>query len=229
MSRPHPQAPLGQRDFFRWAHGHMLAGDERFERQGSVDDAVRAHCETIATSVRRSIWRMTRLPTWREVRSTRPLAQVAARGDLDGRYLTDRRSLERLPLLADQHPNLRVTDVYSTLLIVDARIVFVGAPPGHELIGQIWRSTAPAVLGAAVRCYETAWRAAEPPPQDAPTFTDRMVDIGFLLTDGATDAEIARRLGVSARTVSADVAEIIRRLGARNRAHAIALIGGGTI
>ena len=54
-----------------------------------------------------------------------------------------------------------------------------------------------------------------------------MVEIGFLLTDGATDREIAKALGVSERTVSAQVAEITRRLGARNRGHAIALIGGG--
>jgi DNA-binding NarL/FixJ family response regulator len=54
-----------------------------------------------------------------------------------------------------------------------------------------------------------------------------MVDIAFLLTEGASDREIARHLHVSERTVSADVAEIVRRLGARGRAHAIAVIGSG--
>ncbi len=53
-----------------------------------------------------------------------------------------------------------------------------------------------------------------------------MVDIAFRLVDGATDREIARALGVSERTVSSDVREMSRRLGARSRAHAIALISG---
>ena len=53
-----------------------------------------------------------------------------------------------------------------------------------------------------------------------------MVDIALLLVDGATDREIAGALGVSERTVSADVREVIRRLGARSRAQAIALISG---
>ena len=64
------------------------------------------------------------------------------------------------------------------------------------------------------------------PEGQEPPFTRRMVDIAFLLVDGATDREIARALGVSERTVSADVREMSRRLGARSRAHAIALISG---
>ena len=60
----------------------------------------------------------------------------------------------------------------------------------------------------------------------APPFTPRMVAIGIRLVEGATDREIARDLGVSERTVSSDVREMSRRLGARSRAHAIALISG---
>ena len=43
------------------------------------------------------------------------------------------------------------------------------------------------------------------PEGQHPPFTPRMVDIALLLVDGATDREIARSLGVSERTVSADV------------------------
>ena len=52
------------------------------------------------------------------------------------------------------------------------------------------------------------------PEGEEPPFTRRMVDIAFLLVDGATDREIARTLGVSERTVSADVREMSLRLGA---------------
>ena len=53
-----------------------------------------------------------------------------------------------------------------------------------------------------------------------------MVDIALLLVEGATDREIARSLGVSERTVSGDLRQMCARLGARSRAHAIALISG---
>ena len=53
-----------------------------------------------------------------------------------------------------------------------------------------------------------------------------MVAIGIRLAEGASDREIARDLGVSERTVSSDVREMSRRLGARSRPHAIALISG---
>lgn len=221
---------LAQREFFRWAHAHVLAGDDRFAGLGTVEQSMSSGLDALAASVRRSVWHLTNVPTWREVRGARRLAAVAARGDIDGRYVTDVRSLQRLPMLASHHRAARVSHIVAPLLVVDARIVFIGAPRGHELAGQVWSSTAPAVVGAAVRCVEAVWSASAPatPPDEDPPFTRRMVDIGFLLTDGSTDAEIARQLRVSARTVSADVAEIVRRLGARNRAHAIALIGGGT-
>ena len=72
------------------------------------------------------------------------------------------------------------------------------------------------------------WADAEPavPAGEAPPFTRRMVAIGIRVADGATDRQIARELGVSERTVSAEVREMSRRLGARNRTHAIALISG---
>ncbi len=53
-----------------------------------------------------------------------------------------------------------------------------------------------------------------------------MVDIAWLLADGASDRMISRTLGMSERTVSNEVREISRRLGAINRAHTIARICG---
>jgi DNA-binding CsgD family transcriptional regulator len=223
-------SPGGQRDFFRWVHSRLRAGDERFVQLGTVEASLAAGVEALATSVRRSVWHVTQVPHWQEARAARALATLEDRRDLDTRYVTDPRSLTRLPMLGSLHPQGRVAHVVGPLLLVDARVVFVGAPHGDPQAGQVWRSTSPAVVGAAAACFEAVWAASEAvhEPGEEPTFSPRMVEIGFLLTDGATDAEIARELAVSARTVSAEVAEIVRRLGARNRSHAIALIGGGT-
>ena len=64
------------------------------------------------------------------------------------------------------------------------------------------------------------------PEGEPPPFTARMLQIAYRLVNGATDREIARALDVSERTVSAEVREMSRRLGARSRAHAISLISG---
>jgi DNA-binding CsgD family transcriptional regulator len=183
-----------------------------------------------ADEVRSSIWHMTHLPTWNEVRGARAFADRRRRG-LDLRYLTTAPTLLRLPLLASHHhPYTRVGPVVAPMLLLDHKVVFVGAPLGHPRTGEVWSSTNGTVVAAAVRCFETTWQAGHPavPPGADPSFTRRMVDIAFLLTDGASDREIARALHVSERTVSAEVAEIVRRLGARGRAHAIALVVGGT-
>ncbi|GGL26296.1 helix-turn-helix transcriptional regulator [Phycicoccus endophyticus] len=218
------------RDFFRWAHGLVVAGDDRFRALGTVKESLSAGLGALTGSVQASVWHLTHTPTWSEVRAGRGLAAVAARRGVDGRYVTSPASLERLPLLASHHPRLRVAPVVAPLLVVDGRTVFVGAPRGHSLEGQVFVSTVPHVAAAAVTCYERVWAGATPVhgPGEQPRFSRRMVEVAFLLTDGATDREIARTLGVSERTVSADVAEVTRRLGARGRGHAIALIGGGS-
>ena len=63
-------------------------------------------------------------------------------------------------------------------------------------------------------------------PHEPPPFTPRMVEVAQLLLRGATDRQIARELRVSERTVSAEVSEITRRLGATSRANAVARISG---
>ncbi len=216
-------------DFFRWIHGLVLAGDPRVRRLGPVKDSMRDGLSELASSVRRSVWHLTDTPTWSEVRAARDLATVTARRGIDGRYATPPRSLDRLPMLSSHHPGLRVGPVPGPLLVVDSRVVFVGAPRGSDLEGQVFMSSTPHVTSAAAACVDAVWAQCVPvrTPDEPPPFTRRMVEIGFLLTDGATDREIAKALGVSERTVSAQVAEITRRLGARNRGHAIALIGGG--
>jgi DNA-binding NarL/FixJ family response regulator len=195
-----------------------------------ADDALLAERgDGVGDGTRRSIWHKTHLPTWSEVRAARGLFARRHRS-VDDRYVTSVRSLTRLPMLSSHHhPYLRVGPVVAPMLLVDHALLYVGAPLGHELEGQVWSSSNGHVLREAVRCFRTVWDAgrAVVAPGDEPPFTRRMVDIGFLLSDGASDKETTRSLQVSGRTVSAEVAEIIHRLGARSRTHAIALVAAG--
>jgi DNA-binding NarL/FixJ family response regulator len=54
------------------------------------------------------------------------------------------------------------------------------------------------------------------------SLTDREMEILRLLVRGMTDREIAETLTISPRTVGAHVGAILRKLGARNRAEAVA-------
>ena len=216
-------------EFFRWVQGLAVSGDPRLTQAGSVDELLRSRAAEVGGGLRSSLWHMTHLPTWSEVRAARALTARGRRG-IDLRYVTSERTLTQLPLLSSHHhPYLRVGPVVGPMLLLDHAVVFVGAPHGHQLTGTVWSSTNGPVVAEAVRCFETTWSVARPAVGrgEDPPFTRRMVDIAFLLTEGASDREIARQLHVSERTVSADVAEIVRRLGARGRAHAIALVSSG--
>ncbi|GAB3506340.1 helix-turn-helix transcriptional regulator [Amycolatopsis cihanbeyliensis] len=76
-----------------------------------------------------------------------------------------------------------------------------------------------ALLDALTALFELLWQQAGPlgpaQPQDDPRAGDS--DLLTLLATGAKDGTIARQLGISSRTVSRRVTELLRALGARTR------------
>lgn len=215
--------------FFAHVHALIAAGDSRLRPIGRVDQAYTQGAEQAARAVRRSVWHMTIHPSWGMVRAARPFAELRRRPGIDLRYVTTPLTLHRLPLLSSHHhPYLRTAPVVDSMLVVDGSQVFIGEPHSATPVTSVWVSTDARLAAAAVRVFDTAWRTAQPAvaPDAEPPFTRRMVDVAFHLTAGASDREIAGALGVSDRTVSAEVAEIVRRLGARSRTHAIGLITG---
>jgi DNA-binding NarL/FixJ family response regulator len=56
-----------------------------------------------------------------------------------------------------------------------------------------------------------------------PRLTPRELQILTLAADGLTDAEMALRLDVAVQTVKFHVRRLYPKLGARNRAHAVAI------
>jgi len=61
-------------------------------------------------------------------------------------------------------------------------------------------------------------------PVVAKELTSRQVTIGRLMATGAKDAAIARQLGLSLRTVRAEISALIAGLGARSRFQAGCLL-----
>ena len=218
-----PSEPPGWGLFAKW-HDLIDRCDPRFRPVAKVDDAKEALIRFEA-EVRSSMWNMQRHSSIDSLRDSDGLDARARRRGMELRFILPRRvALRRSPLASSYYDYLRLAPVAHPLMIGDRRVVLVGDSTGET----IWTSSDVGVVAAAVSFYERVWTSAEPavPEGEDPPFTRRMVDVGLLLVDGATDHEIARALGVSERTVSADVRGMSRRLGARSRAHAIALISG---
>jgi DNA-binding CsgD family transcriptional regulator len=218
-----PCEAVGWGLFARW-HALIDARDPRFVRVSTTAD-VGEHLARLEPGIRVSMWNMQRHLTIEMQRSSRDLDAELRRKKVQVRLVLPRRIAERrCPLASSHEPHLRLAPVAQPLMIGDGRWVIVGDATGET----VWTSTDRGVVTSAVALFDRVWRSAEPAVPDGtePLFTRRMVDIAFLLVDGATDREIARALGVSERTVSADVREMSQRLGARSRAHAIALVSG---
>ena len=218
-----PREPPGWGLFAQW-HDLIDRGDPRFTMLSTVQE-VAEPLARLESTIAVSIWNMQRHHNIYSWRDSADFDASLRRRKVEMRMILPRRVAERRsPLASSFEPGLRVAPVAHPLMICDHRWVIVGDSTGDT----VWTSADPGVVGRAVQFYEGVWGEAVPavPEGENPPFTRRMVDIALLLVDGATDREIARSLGISERTVSSDVREMSRRLGARSRAHAIALVSG---
>ena len=96
--------------------------------------------------------------------------------------------------------------------------------------GAVTKSTANAKLITAIKSVAAGKRWISPEISDfivrdppAPKLTSRQVEILSAVTRGLTNADIARLLDISENAVKEHCAAIFRRLGAANRAEAVAI------
>ncbi|MFJ7625093.1 hypothetical protein ACIQZN_01225 [Streptomyces sp. NPDC097595] len=121
-----------------------------------------------------------------------------------------------------------LADGFPRLILFDRKIALIDArsgSPGAVLVRD------PGVVEFMSRCFNWAWIAADPFPDSYQQDRVRMISdeikqaiIRFLVL-GEDDRVIARRLGMSLRSVQRHVAEIMAQLGATNRLHAGYLLG----
>ncbi|WP_199551748.1 LuxR C-terminal-related transcriptional regulator [Streptomyces sp. N35] len=108
------------------------------------------------------------------------------------------------------------------LVIADEQIALVPFDPADAEAGAVQISGGGLVRGY-LSFYEHLWETAAPyPGQQGPgsgdqTLTEQQTAVLRLLADGLKDERIARDLGVSLRTVSRIIAELLQELGAASR------------
>ncbi|MFI6116440.1 LuxR C-terminal-related transcriptional regulator [Kitasatospora sp. NPDC051164] len=113
-------------------------------------------------------------------------------------------------------------EFFDRLLIFDGRVAFVPSSPNRS---RALRITHPALVAFLVDSFDRAWDRASGypfvPNHSAQAALEVLPDlrssIKRLLVRGYSDAAIARRLGISSRSLQAHIQRIKQDLGAANR------------
>ncbi len=181
----------------------------------------------LAGQTRSTVWNMQRRLSFYALRDGRRLDEAARQRGVKSRMVVNPASLPQCPILTSYDRDVRVGTVPFQLMVLDSRHIVLAGRDGDTM----WTSSDPDLVARAVRAYEAVWSAARPavPEGEDPPLTPRMLEICWLLADGASDRVISRTLEISERTVSNEVREIARRLGGANRAHTIARICGNPL
>ncbi|MGG5258584.1 helix-turn-helix transcriptional regulator [Phycicoccus avicenniae] len=176
----------------------------------------------------RSMWNMqVQVGPWM-ARRTRRLNDTMRARSVDERMVHDLVGARRHPLATTLDPQLRVGAVVTQLMVLDERYAVLPGLPGAAGVGATHGTDDPDLVALAAAAFLETWDAAVPWSQAGlrPPLPPRRFEVAALLMDGHADREIAEELGVSERTVSADIRAVVDWLGARNRGHAVAMLVG---
>ena len=132
-------------------------------------------------------------------------------------------ALRSNPLLTTQHPTARVGPVTSTLVLIDDEAAVVPGPMSAAGDATAWIVRTPRLVASALELWHATWAVSMPClPDSRPPLSPRQYATACLVSQGATDSQVGRQLGVSARTVGSDLQQICAVVGARSRAEMIA-------
>jgi sugar-specific transcriptional regulator TrmB/DNA-binding CsgD family transcriptional regulator len=114
--------------------------------------------------------------------------------------------------------------VPTQMLIMDSTLVVLAVDPQRPRRGALFIRE-PGILGLLIYLFDHLWSEADPVFGDdegsgAPS--GRIARVLELMAAGVKDERIARTLGVGARTVRRDIAELKESLGASSRTEAVA-------
>ncbi len=155
--------------------------------------------------------------------------QSRSRG-LGMRYVTTERSLALYPLITSEMPHVHFGPVPCQLMVIDDRTVVIAGPQSETGQPTAWLATRADVLERSRSIFEATWSRSRPgvPEGMDPPFTRRQCEVARRVVLGAKDSGIARELGISVRTVAADVAQLMQGVGATSRAGLAMVLLGGT-
>jgi DNA-binding CsgD family transcriptional regulator len=210
-----------------WLSGRPTPG---FRRLGvGAEEIERNLAAAVEPVTRLSVWAMQPILNFEPrdgVLSTN--ARSRDRG-LDLRMITTERTLRLNPLLSSEQPELYVGPAQFQFILVDGVTAVVAGPFTEHGFPTAWLATRSEVVRRVTELWNETWVRSRPavPAGARPPFTPRQCLVARRLVVGTKDTAIARELGVSLRTVAGEIAQIMRQLGAGNRAEVTLVLKGG--
>ncbi|WP_323096405.1 helix-turn-helix transcriptional regulator [Intrasporangium sp. YIM S08009] len=201
-----------------------------FRLLGAGLEQIDAGLAALEPTARSSVWTMQPIMSWDPQNGMLEIDDQTRRRGLDFCFVTRERTAEVFPLLSSEMPHVRFGPAPAQFILVDGVTAVLGGPPDDDGYPTAWLTT----RAELVTLVRGIWDIARPlsragvPAGAEPPFTARQCLIARRMVLGAKDAAIARELGVSVRTVAAEVAALMEGLGAASRAEAALVLRGGS-
>ena len=219
------------------AHGLALALMARMHEVVSSGSLVGSPLTLLAVGQTQVVTELTRLErrTQRSAWSLNPrpsfdpedgayALEARSRGrGVDLQMITPARSLRFNPLLTSLSPEVRLGPVLVKAILVDEQAAVLAGPETAAGDTTAWLARNGEFLDRTLELWGASVAESEPALADGtqPPLDQRQLDVARGVCLGRTDAAIARRLGISQRTVARDVAAILDVTRSRSRAEAV--------
>ncbi|WP_194896248.1 helix-turn-helix transcriptional regulator [Catenulispora pinisilvae] len=143
--------------------------------------------------------------------------------DVRTRWLGSAPSGHDVRLLAAGAEHRILPTLPAKMVIIDRAIVMTPVDPEDPLKG-VWQITAKPLVRALVETYQRLWGQAAEPMRWPAGLSARERAVVTLLAEGRTDQSVAEQLGLSRRTITYTVADLMEKYGARSRFHLALLL-----
>ena len=156
--------------------------------------------------------------------SQRPvLGSLPMPPDVRTRWLQSAPSGHDARLIAAGAEHRILATLPAKMVIIDRAIVMTPIDPQDPLQG-VWQITAKPLVRALLEMYQRLWAQAAVPMRWPAGLSARQRAVVTLLAEGCTDQMVAEQLGLSRRTITYTVADLMEKYGARSRFHLALLL-----
>ena len=183
-------------------------------------DAVVARFTEVVSVERRERLVMVPASSQRSVLGTLPMPP-----DVRTRWLGAAPSAHDARLIATGAEHRILPALPAKMVIIDRAVVMTPIDPEDPLKG-VWQITAKPLVRALVEMYLRLWAQAAVPVRWPAGLSARERAVVTLLAEGCTDHMVAEQLGLSRRTITYTVADLMEKYGARSRFHLAFLLAG---
>ena len=201
-----------------------------FRLLGEGLDQIDAGLAALEPRARSSVWAMQPMLFWDPRNGMIAIDEQTRQRGVDLRFITGERSAVANPLITSEMPHVRFGPAPAQFILIDATTAVVGGPIGGDDYPTAWLTTRDDLVTVVRDVWEAALPQSRPGVAEGsePPFTPRQCHVARRMVLGVKDAAIARELGVSVRTVAAEVSALLDGLGATSRAEAALVLRGGS-